>query len=1679
MAVSFNTGDVQVIEIPQVTPASGQLRKPETRRNPSYVHPSWLKALTPGHASETARIAALRLGESLKKPSKSERESLAFNAGTATGPGRWLIDSGAAVDLLGRSDVPEVYECLVTEADPPVRLITANGKIVANETIPLPVPALDSAVHPYLVKSTPAVLSLGKLCMEQGFAFHWPAHGNPVLVTPDGKSVCLQVENNCPYLDDGSEIIHRACAARVMVDEEETDHSGPGMGGYPSTPGTRAASSGETPVPEGAGGAGREIGHAPPPARFYPEGGVHDEAECDAEAPTFARKKGPTLAPDGAGEPGNPEGGDPPPVPPPPAPPDDVVDRVGTEKAAAKSLSHLLTHTPFNRFCETCRIAKAQKRPARKRDAKADPGPIPEEFADQITADHIVTLDTKDRALYGERHALVIKDRATGFLMCYPAAAKNYDEARQALTHFLSPGEAVGVLYSDNNGEMARAAKVLGISHDTSTPARPQTNGVIEREVRRVLEGTRSALYHSGFPPRWWAWGTKYYCHAYNITNRLGRTSPWVERFGKPFEGIVRPFGSLVYAIPSASVKKKKPLKFAPKAVPMLFMGWEFHTGVTWSGDYYVLPIDDVKNVDLNKLAAHKVQRVDRIIVDDEEGVTFPVRGSYQKLSTGVGPPEEGGPTPWFATHFDADANDGEGALVEESDSDVGISSDVEPEEAEEEEEYLPMDSPATPAVGNDDSGSDTDVAADAARPSEAGGVLYVAPGFDRSRDVRVPKECPMDVWSNVWDAWSEDQKIAQLSLMAIALSERKSEVRGVPLAECLRDWPGGDVAVPSMPVGYYELPHRERLGNSSLPFSALVARPVNRKERLANPKAQASVQVEWDKLRRIGCWDESRVREWRDVAREAKANKTKAHVGAIFDICVEKGSELPEGDKGRKFKGRVVFQGNRVKDENWDVAMFSDLSSSPASMEAGKAADAVGLFPGNTVEQCDAEQAYTQAKLSGNPTWVRLPKDQWPSSWIKAKMQDPVCPLVLALYGHPDSGGYWERHCEKHLLDNGFAPIEGWRSCYWHKGLRLLLTVYVDDFKMAGPKESMKEGWRLIRKNIRTEEPTPAGKYLACDHVLEELKVHAGLNPVTGFEDDAPPGYTPSVSAKPDDSGKLRVRSLMYEMRGFLEQCVERYKELAGPSMKPLRKVATPFIDESRPAAEESADSGVLGPIASKVLMKVLYCARMARYDLLRATCVLATCVTRWNADCDLRLHRLMCYINSTLHWRMFSWVGDDPRDLRLECFADADFAGDVKTMKSTSGVFMALVGPNSFVPLAAISKKQGCVSTSTPEAELVAANVAIRQLALPALPLWETVLQRKLSIVFREDNDAAIKIIKNGYSSALRHMGRTHKVNVAWIHEVVQTGCIRLLYVKSQRQCADIFTKAFVLADNWSLACRNIATLDPSTWGNPPKFVLKTKAQTAAIVFPEDMTALAGIRPCASQLPRTLVEYCCSPDSALGRDSKHTEGCIRVRLTAHDDMTTQSGLAKALRAVTQNPCCHLWAAIPCTGGSTWQRINRLLPGGEDRIKQHVALFDKLWRNFTVVAEACMGRGGHVSIEWPRSCEYWKRRKVMQFMARHGFRSVDFDGCMLGLTDERGIHGLPVKKPWRVCSTSYRICDIFNGLRCTGHPEHAQCRGKVCKNTENYTAQMVARIHKATAQMALDAIGGGTNQKI
>ena len=130
-------------------------------------------------------------------------------------------------------------------------------------------------------------------------------------------------------------------------------------------------------------------------------------------------------------------------------------------------------------------------------------------------------------------------------------------------------------------------------------------------------------------------------------------------------------------------------------------------------------------------------------------------------------------------------------------------------------------------------------------------------------------------------------------------------------------------------------------------------------------------------------------------------------------------------------FKGRAVFGGNDVWTQNRDIAVFQELASQPATLEASCAADAYGCIGGHTIEQADAEQAYVQALMKGTPTYVRLPKHQWPKEW-EGKYTDPVVPLKLALYGHPDSGVYWEQKAHKELTERGFEEIEDWQSCYW-----------------------------------------------------------------------------------------------------------------------------------------------------------------------------------------------------------------------------------------------------------------------------------------------------------------------------------------------------------------------------------------------------------------------------------------------------------------------------------------------------------------------------------------------------------------------------------------------------------------------------------------------------------------------
>ena len=128
----------------------------------------------------------------------------------------------------------------------------------------------------------------------------------------------------------------------------------------------------------------------------------------------------------------------------------------------------------------------------------------------------------------------------------------------------------------------------------------------------------------------------------------------------------------------------------------------------------------------------------------------------------------------------------------------------------------------------------------------------------------------------------------------------------------------------------------------------------------------------------------------------------------------------------------------------------------------------------------------------------------------------------------------------------------------------------------------------------------------------------------------------------------------------------------------------------------------GRLQPIAAKILMKALYVAWSCRMDLLRAIGHLACVITRWTSECDRKLHRRMCYINSHLRLQMTGWVGDQVSDVQPRLFADADLAGCTD--------YLAIRGARTCFPISGVSKRQSCVSHSTPEAEMVAIDFSLR---------------------------------------------------------------------------------------------------------------------------------------------------------------------------------------------------------------------------------------------------------------------------------------------------------------------------------------------------------------------------------
>ena len=276
------------------------------------------------------------------------------------------------------------------------------------------------------------------------------------------------------------------------------------------------------------------------------------------------------------------------------------------------------THFPNDRNCEICKRTKITRAPCRRRNGEAVPRA--EKFGDLITADHKVLSDNCE-SRNNHRYAVVVQDLATQWIQAYSCKTKTSQETQRSLRKFLEPERKPKVIYTDNSLEFGKACEDLSWNHCTSTPHRSETNGIAERAVRRVKEGTSAVLLQSGLNESWWADSMECYTYLRNVTDLLsdGKT-PCERRFGQPFKGPIIPFGSLVEYHPRTAKDQSRIHQFGKKVLPGLFLGYALYAGGIWMGDVLVADLEELETMDASEIYSKRL---------NAKEVIFPKQGEF------------------------------------------------------------------------------------------------------------------------------------------------------------------------------------------------------------------------------------------------------------------------------------------------------------------------------------------------------------------------------------------------------------------------------------------------------------------------------------------------------------------------------------------------------------------------------------------------------------------------------------------------------------------------------------------------------------------------------------------------------------------------------------------------------------------------------------------------------------------------------------------------------------------------------------------------------------------------------------------------------------------------------------------------------------------------------------------
>ena len=109
----------------------------------------------------------------------------------------------------------------------------------------------------------------------------------------------------------------------------------------------------------------------------------------------------------------------------------------------------------------------------------------------------------------------------------------------------------------------------------------------------------------------------------------------------------------------------------------------------------------------------------------------------------------------------------------------------------------------------------------------------------------------------------------------------------------------------------------------------------------------------EWEKFDKMPAWHLTGVQSKKEIIQEAKTERRTVNFAARMDICHLKNSELDP--QTQKYKGRVVLQGDLVKDDSGSYAVFTEQGSTASQMTTENIIEVIARLPRRARQAADA----------------------------------------------------------------------------------------------------------------------------------------------------------------------------------------------------------------------------------------------------------------------------------------------------------------------------------------------------------------------------------------------------------------------------------------------------------------------------------------------------------------------------------------------------------------------------------------------------------------------------------------------------------------------------------------------------------------------------------------------------